>query len=272
MCSVYSVCIMSPTHNLSSKIGSERRGKLFTNGNSQSSAICASVMPNVYALCGICTSRAVSSAQIHLLWRTCMHSVAFVPPEQCHLHRYICYEECVCTLWHLYLQSYDISTDTYVMKNVYALCGICTSRAMTSSQIHMLWRTCMHFVAFVPPELWHLHRYICYEERVCTLWHLYLQSCIICTDTSVMKNMYSMHSVAFVPPDLYHLNRYVICTEHIYSHYAEFMRSVASVPSELCHMFSTEYICHAERMLYVHCSPSYRCHEGFICCSENGDK
>ncbi len=185
-------------------------------------------MKNLYALCGI------------------------LLPELYHLHRYIFYEERICTLWHLYLQSYAICTDTSVMKNVYALCGICTSRAIVSAQIHLLWRTCMHFVAFVPPELWHLHRYICYEEHVCILWHLYLQSHVVCTCTSVMKNMYSMHSVAFVSPDLYHLNRYVICTEHIYSHYAVFMRSVASVPWELCHMYSTEYICHAERMLYIY--------------------
>ncbi len=172
MCSVYSVCIMSPTHNLSSKIGSECRGKIFTNGNSQSSAICASVMPNLCALCGICTSRALISAQIRMLWRLCMHFAAFVPPELCHLHRYICSAERVCTLWHLYLQIYYICTDTYVMKIVYALRGICTSKAISFAQIHLLWRTCMHSVTFVLP-----------------------QSYIICTDTSVMKNVYALSDI-----------------------------------------------------------------------------
>ncbi len=153
-----------------------------------------------------------------------------------------------CTLWRLYLQSYIICTDTSVMKNGYTLCGICSSRAVSSAQIHLLWKTCMYPVAFVTPELCHLYRYICYEEHVCTLWPLYLQSYVVCTCTSVMKNMFSMHSVAFVSPDLYHLNR----TYLQYLHYAVFMRSVASVPSELCHMYSSEYICHAERMLYIY--------------------
>ncbi len=185
-----------------------------------------------------------------------MHSVPFVPPELCHLHRYICYEERVCTLCHLYLQSYVICTDTSVIPNVYALCGICTSRVISSAQI------------------------IGYAERVsCTLCHLYLQSYNICTDTSVMKNVYAlcgictsramsytqihllwrtcMHSVASVPPELYHLPRYFcyeermpslpsyscdICTEHMHSNDTEFMCYAASVPSQLCHMYSTEYI------------------------------
>jgi hypothetical protein len=65
------------------------------------------------------------------------------------------------------------------------------------------------------------------------------------------------------------LHRRVICTEHMHSYDAEFMCYAASVPSKLCHMYSTEYI-----MLTVNaiCSLSDRCHEGFICCSENGEK
>jgi hypothetical protein len=222
---------MSPTHNLSSKIGSERvpRQNLHQRKFSELSHLCIcyaervctlrhlylqsyviciykSVMKNVYVLCGICTSRAMSYTQIHLLWRTCMK------------------------LWHFYLQSYVICTDTSVMKNVNALCGICTSRAMTSAEIHLLWRTCMLYVSSAPSELYNLHRQIFYAERACTLWHLYLQSYIICTEKSVMPNVYHalcgicasrdmssaqihllwrtcMHSVAFVPPELYHLHR-----------------------------------------------------------------
>ncbi len=194
---------MSPTHNLSSKIGSERRGKIFTNGNSQSSAISASVMPNVYALCGICTTRFISSAQIIcyakrvcILWHLFLQiyiicTDAFVMKEH------------VCILWHLYIQSYAICTGTSAIKNLYAFSGVCTSRAMSSAHIHLLSRTCMHSMAFVPPELCHLDRYICYEEHVCTLWHLYLQSNVIYTDIFVMKNgsLLCLHSC-------------VICTGH----------------------------------------------------------
>ncbi len=173
--------------------------------------------------------------------------------------------------------------DTSVMKNMYALCAICTSRAMSSAQIHLLCRTCiMHSVASVPPELCHLHRYICYEERVCTLWHLHPramssaqihllwrtcmhsvasapQSYVICTDTSVMKNMYSMHSVAFVPSDLYHLNRYVICTEHIYSHVCSIyaLRDICTFRA----LWYVQYRIYLSCWTYAICSTSDRCHE-----------
>ncbi len=156
MCSVYSVCIMSPTHNLSSKIGSEREAK-------SSPTEILRALPSVHLLCRTCVHSVASVPpelwHLHryicyeervctlwclylesyviwtVLWRTSMHSVAFVPPELWHLHRYICYEERVCSLWHLYLQSYDICTDTSVVKNVSALCGICTFIAVSSAQI-----------------------------------------------------------------------------------------------------------------------------------------
>jgi len=143
-----------------------------------------------------------------------MYSVAFVPPELCHIHRYICYEERV---WN---------------------CGIFTSRAMSSAQIHLLWRTWMHSVAFVPPELWHLQRYICYEERVCSMCHLHLQSYIICTDKSFMPNVHALCGIctsrAISSAQILYFcyeermpslpsYRCVICTEHMHSNDTEFM-------------------------------------------------
>ncbi len=46
----------------------------------------------------------------------------------------------------------------------------------------------MHSVAFVPQELWHLHRYICYEERV-----IVYALCGICVSRALSYVQYRLH-------------------------------------------------------------------------------
>ncbi len=101
-------------------------------------------MKNVYALCGICASRAISSAQTNLLCRTCMHSVASVPPELYHLPRYctsVVKNGCPLCL-HIDVSSVQ-NICTRMMQNLCSIRGICTFRALSYVQ-YRIYLSCLY--------------------------------------------------------------------------------------------------------------------------------